>query len=391
MGGQRDVSKESDGHDTIELMTTDKTVRPAHREVETKIEETLRRYPNIARARVIRDTSGRLVARVLPWGTYSVTADTGVLAELAAMNIAEVRFLHDEIFVDEVYLRGGIVLRSDAVVFDVGANIGMFSLFIGARCPSAQVYAFEPVPDMFAKLQQNIEARGLTVRPFNCGLSDHDHEVTFYYYPDETIMSCRRDYINWENEIELIKLYVENERKSGPPGRADHLAQVEAIAAKDFEFIECQCRLRTMSAVIDEVGVRTIDLIKIDVQRAEYDVLQGIEARHWPLVQQITMEVHDEPGSPTEGRVEQITTLLEGQGFRVSVAVEDMLRGTGRYAVYAIRPGYDSDPRPVVAGAGTEHAVEPKLVADWLSTQLPADLLPDRVIVVDALPDLPPA
>ena len=372
-------------------MTTDKTVGPTHREVETKIEETLRRYPNIARARVIRDTSGRLVAQVLPWGTYSVTADTGVLAELAAMNIAEVRFLHDEIFVDEVYLRGGIVLRSDAVVFDVGANIGMFSLFIGARCPSAQVYAFEPVPDMFAKLQQNIEARGLNVRPFNCGLSDHDHEVTFYYYPDESIMSCRRDYINWENEVELIKLYVENERKSGPPGRAEHLAQVEAIAAKDFEFIECQCRLRTMSAVIDEVGVRTIDLIKIDTQRAEYDVLQGIEARHWPLVQQITMEVHDEPGSPTEGRVEQVTTLLEGQGFRVSVAVEDMLRGTGRYAVYAIRRGYDNDPRPVVAGADTEHAVEPKLVADWLSTQLPADLLPDRVIVVDALPDLPPA
>lgn len=394
MGSQRDVSKESDGRDTIELMTTaDKAVwragRPAHREVETKIEETLRRYPNIARARVIRETSGRLVAQVLPWGTYSVTADTGVLGELAAMNIAEVRFLHDEIFVDEVYLRGGIVLRSDAVVFDVGANIGMFSLFIGARCPSAQVYAFEPVPDMFAKLQQNIEARGLNVRPFNCGLSDHDHEVTFYYYPDESIMSCRRDYINWENEVELIKLYVENERKYGPPGRAEHLAQVEAIAAKDFEFIECQCRLRTMSAVIDEVGVGTIDLIKIDTQRAEYDVLQGIEARHWPLVQQITMEVHDEPGSPTEGRVEQVTALLEGHGFRVSVAVEDMLRGTGRYAVYAIRPGYDSDPRPVVAAAGDEHGVEPELVAKWLSTRLPADLLPDRVVVVDALPELP--
>jgi FkbM family methyltransferase len=373
------------------MTTPDKAVRSPHRKVEAKIEETLRRYPNIARARVIRDTTGRLVAQVLPWGTYSVTADTGVLAELAAMNIAELRFLHDEIFVDEVYLRGGIVLRSDAVVFDVGANIGMFSLFIGARCPSAQVYAFEPVPDIFAKLQQNIDARGLTVRSFNYGLSDHDHEVTFYYYPNDSIMSCRRDYINWENEVELIKLYVENERKYGPPGRAEHLAEVEALAAKDFEFIECKCRLRTMSAVIDEVGARTIDLIKIDAQRAEYDVLQGIEARHWPLVQQITMEVHDEPGAPTEGRVEQVTALLEGQGFRVSVAVEEMLRGTGRYAVSAIRPGYDSDPRPVVAAADIEHAVEPELVAKWLSTNLPADLLPDQVVVVDALPDLPPA
>ena len=369
----------------------DKSVRLSLRQAESEIEGTLRRYPGIARARVYREADGRLVAQVLPWGTHSVTADSGVLAELAGMNIAETRFLHDEIFVGEVYLRGGIVLREGAVVFDVGANIGMFSLFTGARCPSAEVYAFEPVPEVFAKLQQNIGERGLTVRSFNFGLSDREQEVSFYYYPDISIMSCRRDYINWENEVELIRRYVANERKNGPPGRAEHLAEVEGLAARDFEFVECKCRLRTMSAVIDEVGVRKIDLIKIDAQRAEFDVLQGIEARHWPLIQQISMEVHDEANSPTEGRVQQVTIRLAEQGFLVNVEVEEMLRGTGRYAVYAVRPGYGSDPRPVVAAAGTTHAVDPGQVADWLSERLPAALRPDRVFVVDALPQLPDA
>lgn len=353
--------------------------------VATEIERTLRRYPGIARARVLRDAGGRLVAQVLPWGTHSVTADQGVLAELAGMNMAETRFLHDEIFVDEVYLRGGIVLREDAVVFDVGANIGMFSLFIEARCPSAKVYAFEPVPVVYSKLQKNIGERGLATRAFNYGLSDREQEVSFYYYPDISIMSCRHDYTNWDNEVELIKRYVANERRNGPPGRAEHLTEVEGLVAKDFEFVECQCLLRPMSAVIDETGVRTIDLIKIDAQRAEYDVLQGIEDRHWPLIQQISMEVHDEAGSPTEGRVEQVTRRLAEQGFRVSVEVEEMLRDTGRYAVYAIRPGYDRDPRPVAAA----HAVEPGSVADWLSGHLSADLLPDRVVVVDDLPRSP--
>jgi hypothetical protein len=161
---------------------------------------------------------------------------------------------------------------------------------------------------------------------------------------------------------------------------------VESLATKDFEFVECQCRLRPMSAVIDEVGVDKIDLIKIDAQRSELDVLQGIAARHWPLIQQITMEVHDEPGSPTEGRVQQVTDRLAEQGFRVSVEVEEMLRDTGRYAVYAIRPGYESDPRPVVAAAGTGSSVTPGRVADWLAERLPAEQLPDQVIVVDALP-----
>ncbi len=351
----------------------------------TEIEGMLRRYPGIARARVLRAADGQLVAHVLPWGKHSVTADAGVLAEVANMNMAELRFLHDEIFVGEVYLRGGIVLRESAVVFDVGANIGMFSLFVGARCPSAEVYAFEPVPEVFDKLQQNVEARSVAVRMFNCGLSDREQEVTFYYYPNISIMSCRHDYINWENEVDLIKRYVANERESGPPGREEHLAEVESLAHKDFEFAERRCQLRTMSAVIDEVGVSGIDLIKIDAQRAELDVLRGIEPRHWPLVKQISMEVHDEAGSPTEGRVQQVERLLGEQGFRVTVAVEDMLRGTGRYAVYAVRPGYDSDPRPVAAAAGTARGLDPGQVTEWLSRNLSPGKLPDRVMVVDAL------
>jgi FkbM family methyltransferase len=368
-----------------------KSPSQATRQVEPEIEGMLRRYPGIARARVIREADGRLVAQVLPWGTHSVTADAGVVAELAVMNLAETRFLHDEIFVGEVYLRGGIVLRERAVVFDVGANIGMFSLFIAARCPSAEVYAFEPVPEVFAKLQQNVDERGLAVQSFNYGLSSREQDVSFYYYPNISIMSCRHDYINWENEVELIKRYVANERKSGPAGREEHLAEVESLANKDFEFVERQCRLRPISAVIDEVGVHNIDLIKIDAQRAEFDVLQGIDTRHWPLIQQISMEVHDEAGSPTEGRVQQVTERLAEQGFRVSVEIEEMLRDTGRYAVYAIRPGYESDPRPVVAAAGTAPAVDPDRVAGWLAERLPVALRPDQVIVVDALPPAPEA
>lgn len=360
--------------------------RPPLRQLETEIEEALRRYPGIARARVRRDAEGATVARVLPWGTHSVTADSGVVADLAVMNMAETRFLHDEIFVDEVYLRGGIVLREDAVVFDVGANIGMFSLFVTARCPSARVYAFEPVPEVFAKLGRNVDDRGVDVRPFNVGLSDRDQEVSFYYYPNISIMSCRHDYINWENEIDLIKRYVANERRNGPPDRAEHLAEVEGLANRDFEFVERRCRLRRTSDVLDETGVATIDLLKIDVQRAEYDVLNGIAERHWPLIQQISMEVHDEAGSPTEGRVARVTERLAAEGFQVDVEVEEMLRDTGRYAVHAIRPGYADDPRPVVAAAGTARVVDPEHVAAWLSARLPADHLPDQVLVVDTLP-----
>lgn len=49
---------------------------------------------------------------------------------------------------------------------------------------------------------------------------------------------------------------------------------------------------------------RRVDLLKVDVERAELLVLQGIAPHHWPIIQQVTMEV----GS---GCVRVFTSLCE--------------------------------------------------------------------------------
>lgn len=36
---------------------------------------------------------------------------------------------------------------------------------------------------------------------------------------------------------------------------------------------------------------RCVNLLKVDVERAELDVLLGVQPRHWPLIQQVAMEV----------------------------------------------------------------------------------------------------
>ena len=69
-------------------------------------------------------------------------------------------------------------------------------------------------------------------------------------------------------------------------------------------------------------------------------------------------------GTPTDSRVAQVTKRLADEGFQVKVEIEEMLRDTGRYAVYAIRPGYRNDPRKVVAAAGTARAISTRRFAD---------------------------
>jgi FkbM family methyltransferase len=346
------------------------------------VESTLLRYPGVARARVVQADDGGKVAQVLPWGHPKGAPDTGAPEELAEINKTETKFLHDEIFLAESYLQGGIVLRENAMVFDVGANIGMFSLFVAARCPSAQIFAFEPVPEVFTKLSTNVNAREIPATLYPYGLSNHNGEITFNYYPGISIMSCRSEYADFDNERQLIKMYVERGREYGPPGREEHLAAVEALLAQDFERESRTCDLRRTSEAIEETGVPRVDLLKIDVQRAELDVLEGIDDRHWPLIKQVSMEVHDETGHPTAGRLPQVVTLLEKQGFQVTATESELLAGGGRFAVTAIRPEYADDPRPVVAAAGTAKPLNADRVREWLASQLPAAEIPNHVEVV---------
>lgn len=347
----------------------------------------LLRYPGVARARIVYTDNG-MVAQVLPWGRPCGRLGTGAVAELAELNPSETTFLHDEIFVAESYLQGGVVLRQDAVVFDVGANIGMFALFVAARCPSARMLAFEPVPEIFDRLRVNIERRAIPAQLFQYGLSDRNEEISFNYYPGLSIMSCRSEYAEFDNERTLLELYLEHARESAPPERDEHFAYVDSLLAKDFEWSQRRCQLRRTSDVIDQTGVQRVDLLKIDAQRAELDVLRGVDERHWPMIHQISMEVHDEAGCPTEGRLPVVTNLLRDRGFQVRATEPAMLAGTGRFAVQAVRPDYADDPRPMLAAAGKgDHLLRGEQLRAWLATMLPAHLIPDRVDVVPELPD----
>ncbi|GFH13539.1 methyltransferase, FkbM family/non-ribosomal peptide synthase domain TIGR01720/amino acid adenylation domain-containing protein, partial [Haematococcus lacustris] len=49
---------------------------------------------------------------------------------------------------------------------------------------------------------------------------------------------------------------------------------------------------RSLSQIIQEQGLQRVDLLKVDVERAEVKVLQGIAPQHWSILRQVSMEVH---------------------------------------------------------------------------------------------------
>ncbi|KAK9837460.1 hypothetical protein WJX81_004203 [Elliptochloris bilobata] len=50
------------------------------------------------------------------------------------------------------------------------------------------------------------------------------------------------------------------------------------------------CKLQTVSAIMAAQGLQRVDLLKVDVERAELDVLNGVAAADWPRIRQLVVE-----------------------------------------------------------------------------------------------------
>jgi FkbM family methyltransferase len=67
------------------------------------------------------------------------------------------------------------ISNSDSVFYDIGANIGIYTLYMNYKNPMMQMYCFEPVQNNFNSLQNNIISNNaLNVHPFNIALSNNN-------------------------------------------------------------------------------------------------------------------------------------------------------------------------------------------------------------------------
>jgi FkbM family methyltransferase len=280
-----------------------------------------------------------------PPGRFTVPG----IGEIAHLHEYETEYLYDEIFKQETYLRHGVTLHPGDTVFDIGANIGMFTLFVQHRFPGARVYAFEPAPPTFEALRENVARYCPDSQAFNYGISGENGSKPFTYYRNSTVFSGFA--ADPERDAATIRTVVENVLHAQFPATTLDLRPIVSGLLRDRLAADVQQRLtKTLSSVLRDTGVDRIDLLKIDTEGSEAEVLLGIEDTDWGRIRQVVLEVH--------GRDEQrqdIVTLLERRGFKVVVdRQEDLLRGTALTAVVARRP----DDRPELASGLASEAAD---------------------------------
>jgi len=238
------------------------------------------------------------------------------------------------------YLEHGISLSSGDIVFDVGANIGIFSLWLHLQQnDQLNIYAFEPISPIAEVLLKNVAKHAPhNIKVLPVGLGKKEGKQPFTYYPRATIMSTGFPATAYNERGNTKTATIANLKQTPLPFRLipeiiweqmiDIVLNIVFHRQQDYV-----CSITTVSAIMHSHALERIDLLKIDAEYAEWDILQGIEDRHWSSIRQVVMELHD-----INDRLQKVKDLLLQQGFtNITATQQEIFINTNIYQLYAIR------------------------------------------------------
>jgi FkbM family methyltransferase len=172
-------------------------------------------------------------------------------------------------------------INNGDVFFDIGANIGLYSCVISHKIGAKNVVAFEPSPPAYQKLKKNSNLNG-DFYHFNIAISDLDDRIKFSV--DIGDAQSRMSTMNTES------------------------------SASDYKIQEvCSRRLRS---VVKDEDIPSPTVIKIDVEGAEFKVLNGMDGL-LDSVRIIYCEIHHSALDGFDASGEEIIEYLESGGFEV--------------------------------------------------------------------------
>lgn len=173
----------------------------------------------------------------------------------------------DFVVVHEMFCRDDYKIASiqydcpEPVVLDIGANIGDFALLVHGLNPQAKIFAYEPEHFNLEVIKKNIglNGAGQNIKIFPLAVAGTDGEKTFYVSQSEYAHTLEKNL------------------------RGNDLAQAITVNST------------TIEQIFQENNINHIDLLKLDIEGAEYDVLYNLPQNLYDKIRYIALEIHDHP------------------------------------------------------------------------------------------------
>lgn len=187
------------------------------------------------------------------------------------------KFTVDEIWKHNIY---NIQIKKDDMVVDLGANIGAFTIFAAKIALNGKVFAFEPERSNYQQLVKNIDLNKL--------------KNSFPYKLGVAHKKC------------TLPLFLSNENKGAASIYESHSEKKEKINCMILEEIFKLC------------NIENIDILKMDIEGAEYDVLFSTPKHIFKRINCIVLEFHDFLN--LKHNYKELISFLEKMSFKITVS-----------------------------------------------------------------------
>lgn len=181
-------------------------------------------------------------------------------------------------------------IPNNSVIIDIGANIGVFSIFSAGK--NNIVYSYEPMSDNFRLLDENIKLNKLENRvfAFNLGIAAKREKRKLYLgkSPFHSFLPAASSPFN--------VLYSDGERTN------------------EQSFLEINCI--SLKDIFDENKISECDILKIDCEGAEYEILYNLSDSYFKRIKEIRMEYHNHLNQ-YKNNGEYLKSFLTDRGFSV--------------------------------------------------------------------------
>ena len=169
----------------------------------------------------------------------------------------------------EMMLVGEFLSRVDnCTMFDIGANVGLYSLDLYQSHKEVNYYLFEPVPGTYEWLKKTAKLNDVDnehYKTYNIGMSDAEGEIKFFVPAANEAASMVA------NEDEFYK------KRSSKTGEYTGETNIDEVI----------CSVTTVDRFVEENKIAKLDFMKIDVEGNEKAVLKGAKntlLKYQPLV-----------------------------------------------------------------------------------------------------------
>jgi FkbM family methyltransferase len=183
-----------------------------------------------------------------------------------------------EIFFHHCYNPEGFAIGANDIVVDIGAQIGVFSVYAAQSAAQGKVHSFEPFGESFELLQKNITLNNChNINAYNLAVAAEEGRRVLFLAPGNT-GGHSLEQMRPENNIKL---------------------EVTAISLANF---------------MDREKIAQIDFLKIDCEGGEYEIFFNLPEEKLQKIKKISMEYHNLDQARNG---EKMKEFLAAHGFTV--------------------------------------------------------------------------